>query len=60
VSFQRAFEHTAAIAERLPSVEQEAAALRERVAAGGRPFRVVTGVDPATFNARWLSTVTRC
>jgi hypothetical protein len=32
-AFQRAFERTAAIAERLPSVEQEAAALRERVAA---------------------------
>jgi inosine-uridine nucleoside N-ribohydrolase len=32
--------------------------LHERVEAGGRPFRVVTAVDAAAFNQRWLDVVT--
>jgi hypothetical protein len=37
----------------------EAGQLRMRIAAGGQPIRVVTGVDREQFDTFWIDTVTR-
>jgi purine nucleosidase len=46
--------------ETLPlALDVEAGQLRMRIAAGGQPVRIVTGIDREKFDTFWIDTVTR-